>query len=535
MLAWTPPSQDIGKWLAGLVLPSLALGVGTSALIARQMRTAVADSLGSRYIDTLTAAGVPRSRIIWTYAFKNSLVPALAAVGLAVGVLFGTSLVMERVFSFPGLGTLMLHERAQQGLPGRAGHRARHRRHRHHRQHGPRHLVRTDQPEGPSVMSAAAVQPDGDDRDRQRRRRPSTGAGGSSRRILRQPLTLLASGWLLVVVFAAIFAPWLAPYDPLANDFTQHASRGRRPSTGWARTRTAATCSAASSTARASRCWSASARSWSRCSSACPIGLLLGFRGGWTDRIGTRFVDVFDALPGILVAFAVIAILGRGLPPLLLAIGLMFCMNFARMARAITLAERSKLYVDAARVSGLRESSIAVPAGAAEPHLAADRPGGDHDRHRDHHRVGAELPRDRPRVLRALVGRPARRRRREARTAAVPRDPARRRDRAAPCSPSTPSATGSTRRSASDAASPSAARSAPRMRSPARRAAAGAGCRRDRRGGGGQLRRTRRARSACPAGIDTSRSCATRRPSIIGRSTQRTSSRCAGSRSSCSR
>lgn len=108
VLAWTPPTLDPGKWLLGLILPALALGIGVSTLIARQMRTAIADSLGSRYIDTLTAAGVPRRRIVWTYAFKNSLVPALAAVGLAVGVLFGTSLVMERVFSFPGLGTLML-------------------------------------------------------------------------------------------------------------------------------------------------------------------------------------------------------------------------------------------------------------------------------------------------------------------------------------------------------------------------------------------------------------------------------------------
>lgn len=108
VLAWTPPSQDVGKWLAGLLLPALALGFGTAALIARQTRTAVADSLSSRYIDTLTAAGVSRRRIVWTYALKNSLVPALAAIGLAVGVLFGVSLVMERVFSFPGLGTLML-------------------------------------------------------------------------------------------------------------------------------------------------------------------------------------------------------------------------------------------------------------------------------------------------------------------------------------------------------------------------------------------------------------------------------------------
>lgn len=108
VLAWTPPDQDLGKWLSGLILPAVALGLGAAALISRQMRTAMAESLSSRWVDTLTAAGVSRQRIIWGFAFKNSLVPALAAAGLAIGVLFGTSLVMERVFSFPGLGTLML-------------------------------------------------------------------------------------------------------------------------------------------------------------------------------------------------------------------------------------------------------------------------------------------------------------------------------------------------------------------------------------------------------------------------------------------
>lgn len=117
VLAWTPPSQDVGRWLAGLILPAIALGAGTSALIARQTRTAVADSLASRYVDTLVAAGVPRRRILWTYAFKNSLVPALAAIGLAVSVLIGVSLVMEKVFSFPGLGTLMLQSVLAKDFP----------------------------------------------------------------------------------------------------------------------------------------------------------------------------------------------------------------------------------------------------------------------------------------------------------------------------------------------------------------------------------------------------------------------------------
>ncbi len=109
VVAWAPPTQDPGAWIRGLILPALALGAGASALIARQTRTAVAAALASRYADTLTAAGVPRRRIIWVYALKNAMVPVLAASALAVSILFGTSLVMERVFSFPGVGTLLLN------------------------------------------------------------------------------------------------------------------------------------------------------------------------------------------------------------------------------------------------------------------------------------------------------------------------------------------------------------------------------------------------------------------------------------------
>jgi len=117
VVAWTPPDADPGKWLRGLVLPAIALGAGACALIARQTRTAIAEALASKYADTLTAAGVPRSKIIFKYALKNAMIPVLAASALAVGILFGTSLVMERVFAFPGLGTLLLSSVISKDFP----------------------------------------------------------------------------------------------------------------------------------------------------------------------------------------------------------------------------------------------------------------------------------------------------------------------------------------------------------------------------------------------------------------------------------
>ncbi|SFR89556.1 peptide/nickel transport system permease protein [Microbacterium sp. cf046] len=177
--------------------------------------------------------------------------------------------------------------------------------------------------------------------------------------VLGKPLAVVAICWLLLVVIAAVGADWLAPYDPLENNFTLEGILQGPSAEHWLGTDENGR-DVLSRLLYGARI--ALAVGFGSVLVAMligvPIGLFLGYRGGWSDRVGTRFVDIFDALPGMLVAFAIVAILGRGLPSIMLAIGLIFAMNFARMARAITLAERSKLYVDAAKVGGIRESSI---------------------------------------------------------------------------------------------------------------------------------------------------------------------------------
>lgn len=108
VVSYVPLEVDPAGWLRGLVLPSIALGVGGAALIARQTRTAMAVTMSSRYIDSLTAAGVPRSRVIATYGLKNALVPVLASTGLTISIMLGASFSVEKVFAFPGIGALML-------------------------------------------------------------------------------------------------------------------------------------------------------------------------------------------------------------------------------------------------------------------------------------------------------------------------------------------------------------------------------------------------------------------------------------------
>ncbi|GAA1704501.1 dipeptide/oligopeptide/nickel ABC transporter permease/ATP-binding protein [Microbacterium sediminicola] len=188
-------------------------------------------------------------------------------------------------------------------------------------------------------------------------RPPKSNAARVVGRMLRQPLTMVALGWVLLVVLSAIFADLIAPYDPTDNDF---AVLLQGPSAEhWLGTDDNGR-DVLSRILFGSRI--ALLVGFGSVMVAMiigvPLGLLLGFRGRWWDRIGTRFIDIFDALPGIVIAFAIIAILGRGLFSIMLAIGIMFSMNFARMTRAVTLAERNKMYVDAAQVSGLRESAI---------------------------------------------------------------------------------------------------------------------------------------------------------------------------------
>ena len=108
VVSYVPFSSDPLGAIRGLLMPSVALGIGGAALIARQTRTAMAEQLSSRYVDSLTAAGVERGRVVFRYGFKNALVPVLSTVGVTVSIMLGASFALEKVFSFPGVGSLLL-------------------------------------------------------------------------------------------------------------------------------------------------------------------------------------------------------------------------------------------------------------------------------------------------------------------------------------------------------------------------------------------------------------------------------------------
>ena len=111
-LDWLPVlGAGSGGWAdqaRRLILPAVALAVGWIGFLARLIRTAMLEVLGQPYIRTARAYGLRPHQIVYKYALKNALAPALAVLGLGVGRLLGGAVLIEIVFARPGLGRLML-------------------------------------------------------------------------------------------------------------------------------------------------------------------------------------------------------------------------------------------------------------------------------------------------------------------------------------------------------------------------------------------------------------------------------------------
>jgi peptide/nickel transport system permease protein len=90
------------------------------------------------------------------------------------------------------------------------------------------------------------------------------------------------------------------------------------------------------------------------------LGLVAGYRGGWADAIIMRVMDVWVAFPIILLALAIVTVLGPGLVNIMIAIGVAWVPYYTRMVRGVVLSMRGQLFVEAARVVGLGDGRILV-------------------------------------------------------------------------------------------------------------------------------------------------------------------------------
>ena len=262
-LGWLPVqgyvriAESFFLFLKHLILPSITLSVIYIALIARVTRASVLEALGEDYIRTARAKGLPEMRVLVRHALANAAVPIATVIGIGIAILIGGVVVTESVYAIPGLGRLTVDAVLARDFPTmqggdpvlllrlRAG------------QPADRPVVRVPRPADPLLM------------------------------ILQQLVGAHRRSALLFLIVISIAAPWLGTVDPSLFDA---ASRDLRPGESgeithprgrhaeahlpaWARTPSAATSTAACSTARACRCWSASpprrSRSPSASCSAC--------------------------------------------------------------------------------------------------------------------------------------------------------------------------------------------------------------------------------------------------------------------------
>jgi peptide/nickel transport system permease protein len=171
------------------------------------------------------------------------------------------------------------------------------------------------------------------------------------RAVLSRPTAVFGGVVLVLVSLLAVFAPWIAPYDPLA--------------TSWAAVRKAPSAAHWFGTDEVGRdllsrtIWGARASLSAgviavtiAVGAGVPIGMLAGYVGGWVDAVIGRVTDAMLAVPFLILAIALAAFLGPSLGNAMIAIGVTATPIFVRLARGQVLAARAEDWVEAARAVG---------------------------------------------------------------------------------------------------------------------------------------------------------------------------------------
>ena len=183
------------------------------------------------------------------------------------------------------------------------------------------------------------------------------------RRRARSWRLILAGAWLTIVILAALFAPLIAPHDPLAQDLLLERLPpvwlpGAEP--GYLLGTDGLGRDVLSRIIYGSRI--ALTVAFIAAPAACLIGsvlgLLAGYYRGWLDQVVSRIVDIWMAFPPVLFSILLVAVLGTGLHSVIIAIVAIDWIRFARVVRAETLHQCRMDYVDSARVAGFSHLTI---------------------------------------------------------------------------------------------------------------------------------------------------------------------------------
>ena len=122
-LGWLPirgiGSLEDGLWdfVSHLILPAVTLGTALAAILTRLTRNAMLDVLSQDYVRTAKAKGLQARLVLYKHALRNAIIPVVTTAGLQFGGLLGGAVIIETIFSWPGLGLLSISAIEQRDLP----------------------------------------------------------------------------------------------------------------------------------------------------------------------------------------------------------------------------------------------------------------------------------------------------------------------------------------------------------------------------------------------------------------------------------
>lgn len=108
-MGYVSPFENFWGSLKYLILPTLSLGLRMAGVVTRMTRSSMLDELGQDYVRTARAKGLPEKTVILLHTLKNALIPTVTIVGLQFGTILGGTVIIEMVFSWPGLGQLIVN------------------------------------------------------------------------------------------------------------------------------------------------------------------------------------------------------------------------------------------------------------------------------------------------------------------------------------------------------------------------------------------------------------------------------------------
>ncbi len=120
-LQWLPSFGYGDGGIRHLILPAVALGVGPMALLARTTRAAVLDVLNADFVRTARSKGMSERKVVTWHVLRNALVLVVTIVGLQFGSLMGAAVVVEKLFAWPGVGSLLVDSVFQRDMPAVQG------------------------------------------------------------------------------------------------------------------------------------------------------------------------------------------------------------------------------------------------------------------------------------------------------------------------------------------------------------------------------------------------------------------------------